>query len=96
MTVFNGENANCDFNCESSVNDESRLQISGLNVLIPFYRANKYNVKFAHININSVRHKFDPLAEALAGNLVDMLMVQESKLDESFPPSQFTVLGFKS
>ncbi len=59
--------------------------------LVPFYSANKCNVKFAHININSVRHKFEPLAEALAANLIDVLMAQENKLDESSPPSQFSV-----
>ena len=66
-----------------------------LNVLITFNSANKFNVKFAHTNINSVSHKFDPLAEALAGNLVDVLVIQESKLDESFPSSQFSVSGFR-
>ncbi len=67
MTGFNGENANCGFNSESSVKEESRVndansKFKELKVLIPFYNANKYIVTFAHININSVRHTFDALA----------------------------------
>ena len=39
MAVLNGENANCDFNCESSVNEELRVndaisKFKELNVLI--------------------------------------------------------------
>ncbi len=89
VTCFSADNINCDLNCNKSVEevraDEPFDQFKELNVLIPFYSANMCNVKFAHININSLRHKFDPLVEALSENLIDVLMIQETKLDENLP-----------
>ena len=40
-----------------------------------------------HLNINSIRNKFDFLAHQVQGN-IDILMISETKLDESFPPGQ--------
>ena len=48
----------------------------------------------AHLNINSIRNKFDALKTMIAGN-IDILLISETKLDESFPPSQFTVTGYR-
>ena len=36
-----------------------------------------------HLNINCIRQKFDSLIEITTGN-IDILMVSETKLDESF------------
>ncbi len=44
-----------------------------------------------HINVNSVQHKFNPLPEALKGNLLDALFVQKTMLDDTFPQAQFGV-----
>ena len=38
----------------------------------------------AHINISSLRSKFDFLVEQIKGNIY-LLMVSETKLDESLP-----------
>jgi exonuclease III len=48
---------------------------------------------FAHININSLRNKFDSLKTIIKDN-VDILVISETKLDESFPISQFTIIGY--
>ena len=48
----------------------------------------------AHLNINSIRNKFDALKTMIAGN-IDIFLISETKLDESFPPSQFTVTGYR-
>ena len=48
---------------------------------------------FAHINMNSLRNKFEMLQE-LIGNNIDVLLISEMKLDASFPPSQFILDGF--
>ena len=42
----------------------------------------------SHLNINSIRNKFDFLADIVKDN-IDILMISESKLDVSFPHSQF-------
>ena len=52
------------------------------------------NIIIAHLNINSLRNKFDFLAEIVCGN-VDILIIGETKLDSSFPKSLFKIDGFK-
>ena len=52
------------------------------------------NVVIAHLNINSVRNKFDNLVELINDN-IDILVIGETKLDESFPANQFRINGFK-
>ena len=47
----------------------------------------------AHLNINSLRNKFEFLVDQIKGK-VDLLMVSETKLDESFRQGQFKISGF--
>ena len=51
------------------------------------------NIIIAHLNINSLRYKFDFLKEMVVGN-VDILVIGETKLDSSFPKTQFKISGF--
>ena len=50
---------------------------------------------FAHLNINSVRNKFDSLADIIKDN-IDILMISETKVDNSFPDGQFFLDGFEA
>ena len=56
---------------------------------------NLNRIVISHININSIRNKFELLDEAVMGN-VDILRVTETKIDESFPTSQFIIPVFTS
>ena len=47
----------------------------------------------ARLNINSIRNKFETLIQNVSGE-VDLLMISETKIDESFPKSQFLIKGF--
>ena len=47
----------------------------------------------ARLNINPLRNKFDSLIDQITGR-IDILMVSETKLDESFPIGQFVIEGF--
>jgi exonuclease III len=49
----------------------------------------------AHLNINSLRYKFDEIKEVLTDNIVDLLIISETKLDESFNDNLFSVDGYK-
>ena len=60
------------------------IRISNMNKLI-----------LEHLNINSLRNKFDLLSEQVKGS-IDILMVSETKLDDSFPEAQFLIEGFHS
>ena len=46
-------------------------------------------VIIGHININSLRNKFELLTE-MVRDKVDLLMISETKLDSSFPTHNFT------
>ena len=50
-------------------------------------------VIISQININAVRNKIELLSEAVLGN-IDILMVSGTKIDMSFPSSQFVIQGF--
>ena len=43
------------------------------------------------LNINSYRYKFCSIKDLLLANTIDMLIIAETKLDETFPNSQFEV-----
>ena len=51
------------------------------------------NLLIGHLNINSIRNKVDMLSYMI-GNKIDILMISESKLDDTFPTSQFVIDSF--
>ena len=53
-------------------------------------RTYKNNLIIAHLNINSIRNKFDLLKE-LVSIKIDILMISETKLDSSFLSNQLHV-----
>ena len=50
-------------------------------------------VIIATLNINSMRNKFDQLKFIIKGN-IDILVITETKLDNSFPEGQFFIEGY--
>ena len=46
-----------------------------------------------HLNINSVRNKFEALTYIIDNN-IDLLLKSETKLDDSLPTTQFQMKGF--
>ena len=48
----------------------------------------------SHLNINSLRYKFYSIQELLTNNIVDLLFLSETKIDNSFPDATFMVDGF--
>ena len=72
-----------DFNVNSDpFKTLKRIRVSNVNRLI-----------IGHLNINSLRNKFEALKLIVKGNL-DILIITESKLDETFPVNQFIIEGF--
>ena len=67
----------------------------------PFLKSSLCNLKlrnlnrliFGQININSIRNKFE-LLFSLVSNNVDVLLISETKIDNTFPVSQFCVPGY--
>ena len=48
---------------------------------------------FGHLNINSIRNKFDTLDNIVKA--FDIFLISESKLDNTFPINQFAIGGYK-
>ena len=72
------------------------MRDSGEGNDLPYSRkCNQNKFVMAHININSFKNKFELLTEKKRGN-VDILLISETKIDESFPNSQFKIDGFSN
>ena len=54
---------------------------------------NLNKIVIGHLNINSLRNKFDFLVTQVKG-YIDILMISETKLDESFPIGPFLIDGY--
>ena len=85
--MFSEENCVSNYSAFSQSDAKKALKnirISNMNKLI-----------FGHLHINSLRNKFELLSKQVKGS-IDILMVCETKLDDSFPEGQFLIEGFHS
>ena len=57
--------------------------------------SNPDKLVFALLNINSIRNKFEMLSDQIKGN-IDVLLVLETKIDDSFPNGNFLIDGFST
>ena len=78
---------------KGSVSQNEDISMSFKEVLASLRMENLNRVILAHLNINSIRNKFDLLAEGLNGD-VDVIMISETKIDETFPARQFHIDGY--
>ena len=52
------------------------------------------NIIVGHLNINTIENKIDSLKVLIPGN-IDIMVISETKIDDSFPTSQFHMDGFR-
>ena len=76
-------------NSKSSLNDQYNLGSNLHRVRIE----NLSRIIFKQLNITSIRNKFDLLMNIIK-NEIDILMISETKIDNSFPISQFIMTGY--
>ena len=48
-----------------------------------------------HVNINSIRNKFDALTYII-GNNIETILISETKINDTFPTALFFVKGFSA
>ena len=65
------------------------------NSLRTYRISNVGKIIIATLNINSIPNKFDELKMVISGN-IDVLVLTETKLDDSFPTGQFCIEGFST
>ena len=73
--------------------DRNSDKLNPLNTLRNLKMANLNKLVITHLNINSIRNKFETLRSLIAQN-IDICVISESKLDGSFPTNQFLVDGY--
>ena len=56
---------------------------------------NADRLAIAHLNINFIYQKFEAL-RSLVQNKIDVLMISETKIDESCPSYEFEIEGFST
>ena len=71
-------------NANESLSKLKDIKLKNINLVI-----------IAQLNINSLRNNFEFLKETVTG-YVDILLISESKLDNSSPAAQFLINGFSS
>ena len=64
------------------------------NQLKKYRLKNANKVILATLNINTIANKFTALKE-IVSNHIDILIIEETKLDETFPKGSFEIPGFK-
>ena len=72
---------------------ERRDQTGPLKILQDAKLKNVNRLVIGHLNINSLRNKFDALQMLIKDN-IDIFVITESKLDDSFPSKQFAINGY--
>ena len=73
--------------------DEMREDVDAKLLFNKIRRPSRINLIIAHLNINSIRSKFDILKEVVSNNM-DLLVILETKLDSSFTPCQLYIEGY--
>ena len=53
------------------------------------------NIIMGHLNINSIRNKFELTSSVMDGK-IDFPMISEAKLDLTFPTNQFFIQGYST
>ena len=67
---------------------------SGTHSSLQTIRKDNLNkLSFVNLNINSIWNKFNSLVDIITDN-IDIFMTSETKVDDSFPDSQFFLDGF--
>ena len=80
------------FSCNESSKDV-QLRDEELSTILMKYSK---NLKIGHININSVAgFKFFNLRSLILKSLFDIIVINECKVDHSFPDSHFYIKGFR-
>ena len=96
-TFFSDENSSIN-NSPSDISDANITNDSDNSVfsqLSNLRSKNSDRVIIAHLNINSIRNKFEMISELIIGN-IDIILLSETKIDNSFTTSQFIIPGFSS
>ena len=79
---------------EEIIDDDSANEQDDVNTALKNVRIKHRNgLIIAYLNINSIRNKIDFLRPMISES-IDVLIIAETKIDNTFPTSQFVIEGF--
>ena len=82
-----------------TLNEENSIQLSNSDnpslIFNELKRKNSDRIIIGHININFIENKFEALV-ALVKDKVDIIMISETKIDDSFPKYQLLMEGYST
>ena len=79
--------------CLITNNNHELDYVNPKNRLIKLKHNNPTKINIGHLNINSIRYKFEFLKE-ITGNNIDVFLISETKLNDTFPSGQFLMNGY--
>ena len=91
VTNFSVENDGINAKFSNEINNDEFLNL--LSTIKNLRLSIVNGVVIGNLNINSLSNKFNQLKELVLKH-VDILVLTETKLDDSFPNSQFSIDGF--
>lgn len=65
-----------------------------LNPLQATRNKNYQNLLLCHINVNGIQNEFEELKDTVIKSNVQIMAVSETKIDGSYPNSQFMIPGY--
>lgn len=80
----------CDDSEDADENNECFVE-----ELVKFRKENLQKLAIAYLNINSIKSKYIMATEIIYQKLVDIFVLAETKIDESFSDAQFSVEGYQ-
>ena len=92
-TVLGSLSTNSDLNHINSKNPVNSHDVGSILKCIRIKNINRLII--GNLNINSISGKFEQLKTVICGN-IDILVVVETKLDDTFPDSQFFIEGYST
>ena len=75
--------------------NESRNEDPIIQTLSKLRKDSPNNIIISHVNINSIKHKFEYFHEILTEGFLDILCLTETKLDDTYSKSLFQCNGYK-
>ena len=76
-------------------NFELNRNFNTFRLVQPHMLKNPKNVIIGHLNVNAVMNKFPAVEELIKGK-IDVGLISETKIDESFPNQQFKINGYNT
>ena len=92
---FTSQNASNDIYTKGSVRTSGNSMNLDIDGIIHLRINNPFNTIVGYLNINSLRNKIDDLREVCKKVEIDILCIDETKLDDSFTDSQFKIKGYQ-